>query len=211
MLNVAQRQGPRTASEVIAKRAERLRSDPEYAAQVKEVEDEHAVRVAAMRRAERPVLDDLAAVGVKLETVWDLHKFPEAREQAIPVLLRHLLLDYPDRVIQGIGQGLAHHAARPWWSELKALYLRAKREPVQDRLAGALAECAKREHYEDLLTFVGDEALGTSRVYFLRPINRIGNRMSPGQGRQVIKELQHDPVLGREASAILKGLGSNEG
>jgi len=211
MLRVARRTGPGTAAEVIAEREECLRTDPEFALQVKAVEDERTAVAAAVRQAERPILDDLEEVGLTLNTVWDLYKFPELREKAIPVLLRHLVLDYPDRLVQGIGQGLADKSARPWWAELKALYLKPQRDPVRDRLAAALAECAKREHYDDLLTFIANSAHGESRIYFLRPINRIGNRISPGQGRQVIERLAQDMVLGREASAILKGLGPNVG
>lgn len=119
MARVAERRGQRTAADVIAEREERLRTDPEYAAQVKAFEDEQAATAAAMRRAERPVLEDLARSGIDLDTVWNLYKFPESRDRVIPVLLRHLVLDYPDRVLQGIGQGLADKSARPWWTELK--------------------------------------------------------------------------------------------
>ena len=195
----------------MAERDVRLRTEPEYAAQVKAVEDGRAAVAAANRLAERPILDDLARAGVTLDTVWNLYKFPELREQSIPVLLRHLILDYPDRVLEGIGQGLAVKSVRPWWPELKGMYLRAQREVARDRLAGALAECAIREHYDDLLSFVAVASLGASRIYFIRPINRIGNRINPGQGRLVIEELAQDPVLGREASAVLRGLGSNQG
>ena len=208
---MTQPRGPRTAAEVIAEREERLRTDPVYAAQVMAVEDEHAAAQAANRQAELPVLADLAMSGITLDIIWNLYKFPESRSVAIPVLLRHLVLDYPDRVLLGIGQGLADKSARPWWAELKALYLTPQREPVRDRLAGALAEIAKREHYDDLLSFVADPALGPSRIYFLRPINRIGNRIRQGQGRLVIERLAEDAVLDREASKILKGLGPNEG
>ncbi|MCY7413275.1 MAG: hypothetical protein LH471_09635, partial [Salinibacterium sp.] len=71
--------------------------------------------------------------------------------------------------MQEIGQGLADKSARPWWAELKALYLKPQSDPVRDRLAAALAECAKREHYDDLLTFIANPAHGESRIYFLRP------------------------------------------
>ncbi len=58
----------------------------------------------------------------------------------------------------------------------------------------AAARCD--EHYDDLVAFIRDDSLGASRIYFLRPINRIGNRISAGQGRA---------VLGKEATAILAG------
>jgi hypothetical protein len=97
-----------------------------------------------------------------------------------------------------------------WWDKFKALYLATESDAVRDRLGSALASCAIKKHYEDLLRFIHDEALGESRIYFLRPINRIGNRMDAGQGRAVIEPLADDPVLGREATAILRGLSRSQ-
>ena len=157
-----------------------------------------------MRAAERPLLDELASIGIEIDTVWDLYKIPEARERAVPVLLRHLARDYPDRVLEAIGHSLDGSFVRPWWAELRAVYLRTDRDVVRDRLANALASCATKAHYDDLLDFVADASLGPSRIYFLRPINRIGNRISAGRGRSVVASHVEDPVLGREAVAILK-------
>lgn len=203
----AKRRGPQSATDFLAE----LERDEVYQARKATFEAEIQARESEFRLAERSIVSDLRDVGVPVDSVWDLYKFPDSIEQAIPVLLHHLVLDYPDRVLEGIGHGLADKAARRWWPELKALYLKPQREPVRDRLAAALAECAKREHYDDLLTFVADPALGPSRIYFLRPINRIGNRIGPGEGRQVIERLAEDAVLGVEASAILKKRGRNEG
>jgi hypothetical protein len=55
---------------------------------------------------------------------------------------------------------------------------------------------------------VGD-SLGECRIYFLRHINRIGNRLDVGQGRAVIQTVGDDPVLGKEATAILRGRSRN--
>ena len=68
-------------------------------------------------------MDELASLGVELDTLWNLYKVPEMRQRAVPVLLKHLVLDYPDMVLMGIGQGLRDLSVRPWWAELKALYL----------------------------------------------------------------------------------------
>jgi hypothetical protein len=199
-----------TATELIAERERRIREDPEYRRQVERVEAELAERANEFRVAEQPILADLAAAGVQLDTVWHLYKTPALREPAIPVLLDHLTRDYPDRVLEGIASGLQDRGARPWWPDLSALYLTTEREVVRDRLAAALAVCAMREHYGQLLAFVANPELGESRIYFLRPINRIGNRISAGKGRSVIESLAADPVMGREATAILKGRGLND-
>lgn len=85
--------------------------------------------------------------------------------------------------------------------------LSTDRHTACDRLASAMSNCATGEHYDDLLAFINDNSLGESRLYFLRPINRIGNRISAGQGRAVIHTCVDNPVLGKEASAILQRLG----
>lgn len=63
-----------------------------------------------------------------------------------------------------------------------------------------------RESAPDLTT----SPLALGGANFLRPINRIGNRLKPDQGRAVMEPLAADPVLGREATAILNGRGWNE-
>jgi hypothetical protein len=172
-----------------------------------------AERQAARERdrlASQPVLDDLRSIGIDIDSVWDLYKVPDSRPRAIPVLLKHLRLDYPDRVLQGIGQGLDDKSARPWWADLRALLVETENPVARDRAACALATCANQQHYDDLLALINDETLGESRIYFLRPANRIGNRISPGQGRAVIESAALDPVLAKEATAILKGRGRDQ-
>ena len=185
----------------------RKRADPAYRAELERVESERAQRARLDRVAEEPVVADLRAIGLDVETVWDLDKIPDSRPRAIPVLLEHLALDYPDSVLVGIGQGLDHRCARAWWSDLREMMLTTDREAVRDRLAAALSSCAVREHYDDLLAFVRNDGLGQCRIYFLRPINRIGNRLSAGQGRAVLESFAGDPVLGKEAAAIIEGRG----
>jgi hypothetical protein len=197
--------GAKTAAEVMAELEQRRREDPAHRAELERVESERAERARLVRIAEQPVVADLKALGLDLDSVWDLHKIPDARPQAIPVLLEHLALDYPDRVLEGIGQGLNHPSARAWWGDLREMMLNTERDAVRDRLAATLSACAAREHYEDLLAFIRNGSLGQCRIYFLRPINRIGNRIEAGQGRAVIESVAADPVLTTEATAILEG------
>ena len=206
--------GPRSAGEVAAeiaaKHERRLREDPGYRAEFERAEAERVERIRFLRAAEQPVLADLRAIGLDLDTVWDLYKFPDTRSRAFPILFKHLALDYPDRVLEGIGAGLEDKSARAWWGDLRTMYLNTEKDVVRDLLAAALSGCATREHYEDLLAFVRNDELGQSRIYFLRPINRIGNRISAGQGRAVLEALGGDPVLGKESIAVLKGRSRND-
>jgi hypothetical protein len=156
--------GARTAAELVAELERRKREDPAYRAELERVESKHAERTRLLRIAERPVVDDLRAIGLDLDTVWDLYKIPDSRPQAIPVLLKHLALDYPDRVLESIGQGLDDRCARAFWSDLRAMLLNTDRGVVRDRVAAALSGCATREHYDDLLAFIEQ---------CLKPVDRV--------------------------------------
>lgn len=199
-----------TATEVVAERERRIREDPEYLAAVERDEAERAERARRLRESEKPLRQDLAAIGIKVDSVWDLHKIPNSRPTAIPVLLDHLARTYPDPILQGIGAALDHNSARGWWTELTTLYLRTRNDVVRDRIAAVLSNCATKTHYEQVLSFLRNEDLGETRIYFLRPVNRIGNRISPGQGRAVVASVADDPTLGKEADAILASRGRNE-
>jgi len=152
----------------------------------------------------------LRSVGVELDDLYMLYKQPESYALAVPVLLDHLNRDYPERVLDDIGNALPRKAEVNWWDDFKHLYVTTRSEAVRDRLAAAMSGFAVRRDYDDLLAFIHDEALGSSRIYFLRPINRIGNRMDHGRGRAIIKALAADPELGKEATAILRGLSRSQ-
>lgn len=191
----------RTAAELIAE----LEADPEHQARKREREaamnDEHAV----LEEAEKPVLADLAAIGVDTDSPWNLYRDPEARARAVPVLLDHIERDYPDKVVHGIGQALTDRSARGSWDRIKEIYLATRSDLVRDQLSHVLGHVAVREHYDDLLAFLADESLGITRTSFIRAVNRIGNRMESGKGRQVIEGLVDDPELSAEARAVLAG------
>ena len=147
------RREPETAADLIA----RLNQDPAYRERRARLDAELAERTREWRIAEQPVIEDLKAIGIEVDTVWGLYKVPASRPKAIPVLLKHLVLDYPDNVIQGIGAGLSDRTARPWWNDMREIMLATERAAVQDRMAGVLSEIAIREHYDDLLDFVRNE------------------------------------------------------
>ena len=184
-----------------------MRDDPEYRAAVERAESERAALAEERRVAAQPVVDDLRAAGVELDSLWDLHASPQSYGIAIPVLLDHLARAYPERVLSDIGFALPNKPSREWWPHFRSLYLSTQSPAVRDRLAASMSTSAVREHYAELLDLVGNSDLGASRIYFLRPINRIGNRISPGQGRAVLAGLVADPELGIEATAVLKGRG----
>src|SRR3954471_24873119 len=107
----------KTATEIMAELEQWKREDPAYRAELERAESERAERARLMRIAGQPVVEALRSIGLDLDSVLDLYKIPDSRPRAIPVLLKHLALDYPDAVLFGIGQGLDDRSARAWWGD----------------------------------------------------------------------------------------------
>jgi hypothetical protein len=187
-----------------------LNNDPEYLARVAKAESERNAVHEALSRAERPLVDELQAAGVAVTSAWHLYEHPESGEIVYPILVRHLRLDYPGRVLSGIARAFTKDVARRHWAELLEIYLSEVRAEAQDGLAATLSRCAAKVHYDDLVSTLENEALGESRIYFLRPVNRIGNRISAGAGHKVIERFADHPVLGVESNRILRGQGRND-
>jgi hypothetical protein len=200
-MNSHERNGPTTADEVLRQREEMLRNDPAYRARVEAVEAERRARSETLREAKRPIVRELNTAGLNVGSVWDLVNTSEPYPGALPVLLRHLEKGgYPDRVMESLGRALAVKPAVAWWDRLKALYLAARNPGEEDGAAVALAACATKAQLDDLISLLSVEERGESRIYFLRPIKRLGGQ----EGRDVLETLRDDPIFGKEAAALLR-------
>lgn len=194
--------GGKTAIEVIREREERLRTDPEYRAQHEAVEVERAERTKRLRATEGPLLADLAELGLRLETVWNLRSRQPYPDGTVEVLLHHLAEPLPDRVREGIARALAHVNVRWAWPNLVQAY--RNEQSLEDSgarqgLAEALMVTAHRGVADDLVALIRDRTLGSSRVLLLRAITRL---RLPG-GWELIGECVEDPDLEKEAEHVL--------
>jgi hypothetical protein len=68
--------------------------------------------VARYNELERPLLDELAKVGIRVQSVWDLREFDQEYPQAIPVLLVHMNRDYSAFSRSGIIDAICRKWAR---------------------------------------------------------------------------------------------------
>ncbi|WP_154402167.1 hypothetical protein [Ornithinimicrobium cavernae] len=136
------RRGAVSAADLRQELEGRYRTDPEYRASVDRHEAERRARRGELERAERPLVDDLRAAGISVGSIWELHQHPELGETAYPLLVKHLQLDYPDRILNGIARGFTKTAARRHWQELLSLYLVEERAEARDGLAATLGGCA---------------------------------------------------------------------
>jgi len=190
-----------TAAELMALKAEMLRSDPAYRAQTEAVEAERQARAEELRRAEQPIVADLKTAGVEVNSVWDLINISEPYPTALPVLLDHLQRGgYPDRVMESLGRALGVGPAASAWETLRELYLAAQGRGEEEGLAVALAASATVDHLDALIALLNETSRGTTRIHFLRPIKRVGGE----PGLEVLRSLEDDPLFGKEAQALLK-------
>lgn len=193
--------GPISAAELVRLKEEMLRNDPEYRAKVEAVEAERQERARRLREAEQPVVTDLRSAGVQVDSVWDLVNTSNPYPAALPILMDHLERGgYPERVMESLGRALAVKPSVAFWERLKTHWLYARDPGEEDGAAVALAACATKAQVDDLIEFLSIEERGESRIYFIGPILRLGGH----RGREVVEALRKDPVLGKEATALLK-------
>lgn len=181
-----------------------LERDPEFARRKAERELELSNREAQSRRDQLPLLNDLATVGVRVATVWDLVNSSASYVSALPILLDHLKRPYPLGIREGIARALGVRATRPiGWHVLVEEF--SKTNPsdkrVKDGLAVALAGASDDSVLTELIELAKDKRHGDSRLLLLRGIKR--SRSSEAQA--AITELAADPTLSKEIASWKRG------
>jgi hypothetical protein len=178
-----------------------LAKDEEYQAKAAALEAEMQVRRQELHAAEQPIVLDLKAVGIEVQSVWDLVNSSDPYPDALPVLMNHLELGgYPARVMESLGRALAVKPSVKFWERLKSRWLAARNAGEEDGAAVALAACATKAQVDELIEFLGVAERGDSRIYFIRPLLKVGG----ARGRAVVESLREDSTFGKEASALLK-------
>ncbi|GAB4012012.1 hypothetical protein [Nocardioides ultimimeridianus] len=186
-----------SATELMAQ----LQSDPDFQRRSAEDDARREEDGRSLREAESPIVAALQAHGVRVRSIWDLVGTSEPYPEALPVLIEHLERGgYPERVMEGLGRALAVKPAVAYWDRLKACWLRPRDAGEEEGVAAALAACATPMQVDDLIGFVSLETRGDSRVYFVRPLLAHGGQ----RGRKVVQALRKDPIVGREATALLR-------
>jgi hypothetical protein len=181
-----------------------LERDPEFARRKAEREKELEMREAESRKEQATLLRELAAVGVRISTVWDLVNTSAPYTAALPILLDHLKRPYSDGTREGIARALAVRATRPiGWSvlvdEFEKTELSKKR--VKDGIAVALAGASDDTVISELIELAKDRRHGESRLLLLLGIKR--SRLP--EAKDAIKELASDPALSKEIASWKRG------
>lgn len=178
-----------------------LERDPEHQRMEQAMEAERLERERQLDEAERPIAADLKSVGVSVDSVWELVNTSNPYPAALPVLMEHLERGgYPEVVMEGIGRALAVKPSVVYWDRLKDRWLHARDAGEEEGVAVALAACASKRQFDDLVDFMSLEERGDSRIYFVRALVRVGGE----RAYEVLESLREHPVLGQAATARLK-------
>ena len=192
----SKRQAPMGAADFMSQRA----SDPDYQRRAQAAKAQRELRAETFARASAPIVADLRRAGLRVDSIWELPSKPESYPAALPVLIDHLERGgYPESVTGSVGQALAVKPALLFWDRLTTLYLNARDAGEEEAAAVALAGCATKSQVDDLIGFLPLRERGLSRIYFLRPLLKVGG----ARGREVVEGLVADPVFGEEATALL--------
>lgn len=185
----------KTAAQLMAE----LESDPEWVAARDREAEERARRVAMLREAQEPLVADLRAAGVELDSVWDLVNTSQPYPQALPILIDHLHRSYPDRVREGIARALAVPDAGHAWITLRRLYDdEGAGSGTKDGLAAALAATATDDRIDEVIELLADAEHGESRLLLLQALEHLDGDVA----ESVLRDLESDPALGREAHVV---------
>ncbi|MEF2253450.1 hypothetical protein [Ralstonia solanacearum] len=205
---------PLTAADLVAK----LQANPEFLRKQQEQEQARSERVARIHAEEAPLLADLHAIGLSINFVSDLVNTTERYEEAIPVLLRHLLMPYSDVTRETIARSLAvpEPEVQKAWPLLIEEYRKAPmgwgikapgdtkeyRLGAKDGLACALSAAVTDETLPELIALAKDRTQGESRVLLLSALKKRRNK-NP-LAKQAIEELASDPDLEKEIASWRK-------
>ena len=192
------RKGPIAAAELLAE----LGADPDWLAMRAAKDRELVERRARLRAEEQPLLDELASLGIAVESVWRLNSSFESYEAAIPVLLSHLEQPYSPRLREGIARALGSKAARPTaWAPLLAMVRSgALSGEVADGVMAAISAMAQPADLGTLIALIKNRSLGSPRLFL------VGNlmRSKKPEARATLAQLEGDPDLHKEIAVRLK-------
>jgi hypothetical protein len=189
----------------------------EYRKMRREQDKKFKARHKKLRADAKPLVDDLRKNGFKVKSVWDFINTVQATEKAVPVLLKHIKLDYHPKTLAGIARALSMpetYGDDEVWHILMDLY--KKTEPSEliekpecrgfkDGLAASLSTLCDEKRLAEIITLIKDETHMGSRVFFVDALKRFTDR---DEVILLLKALQDDAELGEMANIVLKKKGN---
>ena len=137
-----------------------LEADPKWVANNAAREARRAARETQFRAEEAPIVTELAAAGVAAESVGDFVGKRAAPSEAIPILVRHLGMQYSPAVREAMIRAIGVPWARAMAFEMLCTSFREERdEYVRFVIANALSGMARFDEVRELPGIQTHEAL----------------------------------------------------
>jgi hypothetical protein len=162
----------------------------------------HAKAVEQLAREMRPLLDDLAAVGVIVDRPSRLLTIPDPDERIYPILFDHLMRPYDPFLLEWIGRAFGRKSARPIvWSKLvKLIKSHNLHERAVEGVMVAISEIAQPKDLETLIDLLSDRSIGPARIFLVRNLMR----SKKPEARAALLRNQDDPDLAKEIKSRLR-------
>lgn len=171
-------------------------------------------RIARYIKQERPLLDELASIGIHLQSVWDLNDTDQQYPNAIPILLAHMNGDYSPFSKTGIVEAVCKKWARTLvWEQIVEAY--ETESNLEDRappgeigspagpksaMANGLVEMATASDMEKMIELIENPQNGSSRILLTTYFSRSRQQ----RAFDTLARLSNDPDLKVEIAYILK-------
>lgn len=170
--------------------------------------------IARYNKLERPLLDELAGVGIRIQSVWDLDEFDLEYPAAIPVLLTHMDKDYSALSRSGIISAVCKKWARDqvWQTIIKAYetepnlarYVQpgeiGSPSSPKSAMANGILEMAVASDMDKLIELIENPMNGPSRILLTPYFSRSRQQ----RAFDTLARLSDDPDLKVEIAHILK-------
>jgi hypothetical protein len=132
--------------------------------------------IAIERAKEHHVLtDELAEIGIKIITIWDLVNTKNKYPKAIPILIKHLQLDYSDKVKEGIVRALTVPEAKGLVAPLlikEYLLLPNDKENLKWVIGNAVNITITKDEIAEIFPIVLNRENGLSRQMFVAALGK---------------------------------------
>jgi hypothetical protein len=155
-------------------------------------------RIADLREAEQPLRAALEDIGVSVKSVWDLiNEQGQRLDRSIPVLIKHLGVEYPDKVREGLARALASPKAKGYLELFVAEFKRLSSTAnpgAKSGFAVAIASVIEDEQLGLLRDLLFDSSHGEARLLLLRAL-RQSNSL---EARSMILDLEKMPFYSKE-------------
>ncbi len=182
-----------------------LNADPDYVARMRERERRQSENADSYQRAAAPVLQELASIGFRVQSIGDLRQSGAEYATAVPVLVRWLSRVANAQVKEDIVRTLSVTWAAPAAVSAMIAEFKSADDPKGDGLrwaiANGLAVIADDTAFDEIAQLVQDTRYGKAREMLALAL---GNSRSPHAASVLISLLDDEQVVGHAVMALGK-------